>query len=94
MTNATDNTLSLRGSVITSVKPDKVKVSLGLESTNKTANAALDANSKIITKLLMHETSTSSFSISPNYNYNYSQQQSSDITARKIIGLLYLTQYR
>ena len=54
MTNATDNTLSLRGSAITSVKPDKVKVSLGLETTNKTANAALAANSKIITKLLMH----------------------------------------
>ena len=94
MTNATDNTLSLRGSATSSVKPDKVTVSLGLETTNNTANGALAANSKIINRVIdalkkagvsNNETSTSSFSISPNYNYNYSQQQS-DTTARKIIG--------
>ncbi|HYZ50509.1 MAG TPA: SIMPL domain-containing protein, partial [Nitrososphaeraceae archaeon] len=52
MTNATDNTLSLRGSATSSVKPDKVTVSLGLETTNNTANGALAANSKIINRVI------------------------------------------
>jgi uncharacterized protein YggE len=89
MTNA--NTLSLTGTATTMVKPDKVTVSLGLETTNKTANAALAANSKIMNKVIDalkaagvkdNETSTSSFSISPNYNYS----QSANISARTIIG--------
>jgi uncharacterized protein YggE len=49
-TNA--NTLSLTGTAATMVKPDKVKVSLGLETTNKTANAALAANSKLMNKVI------------------------------------------
>ena len=90
-TNAS-NTLSLTGTATTIVKPDKVTVSLGLETTNKTANAALAANSKIMnhvidalkaTGIKDNETSTSSFSISPNYNY--SQQQSSSAASRRII---------
>jgi uncharacterized protein len=79
--NATTNTntLSLTGAATTTVKPDKVTVSLGVETTNKTANAALAANSKIMNLVLdrlkaagvkNNETSTSSFSISPNYNYS------------------------
>jgi uncharacterized protein YggE len=77
-TNAT-NTLSLTGTATTTVKPDKVTVSLGVETTNKTADAALAANSKIMNQVLGvlkaagvkdNETSTSSFSISPNYNYS------------------------
>src|SRR5919198_3371865 len=85
-TNA-NNTLSLTGTATTIVKPDKVTVSLGLETTNKTANAALATNSKIMNQVIDalkaagikdNETSTSSFSISPNYNY--SRQQSSDTT--------------
>ena len=88
-TNA--NTLSLTGTATTTVKPDKVTVSLGIETTNKTANTALAANSKIMNKVIDtlkaagvkdNETSTSSFSISPNYNYS----QSANISARTIIG--------
>ena len=88
-TNA--NTLSLTGSGTTIVKPDNVTVSLGLETTNKTANAALAANSKTMNKLIdvlkeagikNNETSTSSFSISPNYKYS----QSSVISGRRIVG--------
>jgi uncharacterized protein len=90
-TNAS-NTLSLTGTATTMVKPDKVTVSLGVETTNKTANAALAANSRIMNKVIDmlkaagvkdNETSTSSFSISPNYNY--SQQPSSSAT-RRITG--------
>jgi len=88
-TNA--NTLSLTGTATTMVKPDKVTVSLGLETTNKTANAALAANSKTMNKVIDalkaagvkdNETSTSSFSISPNYN---SSQSSSNTATRTII---------
>jgi uncharacterized protein YggE len=88
-TNA--NTLSPTGSGTTIVKPDNVTVSLGLETTNKTANAALAANSKTMNKLIdvlkeagikNNETSTSSFSISPNYKYS----QSSVISGRRIVG--------
>ena len=79
--NATTNTntLSLTGAATNTVKPDKVTVSLGVETTDKTANAALAANSKIMNLVLDrlkaagvkdNETSTSSFSISPNYNYS------------------------
>ena len=91
-TNA--NTLSLTGTAATMVKPDKVKVSLGLETTNKTANAALAANSKLMNKVIDalkaagvkdNETSTSSFSISPNYNYSQSSSNTA-ITSRIIIG--------
>jgi uncharacterized protein len=86
----TNNALSLTGTASTMVKPDKVTVYLGVETTNKTADAALAANSKIMNKVIDalkatgvkdNETSTSSFSISPNYNYS---QQSS--TASRITG--------
>ncbi len=43
-TNA--NTLSLTGTATTMVKPDKVTVSLGLETTNKTANASISCKFK------------------------------------------------
>jgi uncharacterized protein len=86
------NILSVTGTVTTMVKPDKVTVSLGLETTNKTANAALTANSKTMNKVIDtlkaagvkdNETSTSSFSIFPNYNYS---QSSSSGTTGRIIG--------
>jgi uncharacterized protein YggE len=73
------NTLSLTGAATTIVKSDRVTVSLGVETTNNTANAALAANSKIMNLVLDrlkaagvkdNETSTSSFIISPNYNYS------------------------
>ncbi|MFL6431827.1 MAG: SIMPL domain-containing protein, partial [Nitrososphaeraceae archaeon] len=90
---ANASTVSLKGTAATMVKPDKVTLSLGVETTNKTANAALAANSKIMNEVIRvlkaagvkdNETNTSSFSISPNYNY--SQQQPSDITGRRITG--------
>jgi uncharacterized protein YggE len=48
-TTNTSNALSLTGTASTMVKPDKVTVSLGVETTNKTADSALAANSKTIT---------------------------------------------
>jgi len=61
------------------IKPDKVTLSLGVETTNKTADAALVSNSKLMNKILIalkkvgvkdNETNTVSFDISPNYNYS------------------------
>jgi uncharacterized protein len=83
------NTLSVTGTATTTVKPDKVIVSLGVETTNKTANAALAANSNAMSKVIdaltasgvkENETSTSSFSISPNYNYSQSSGSNGRIT--------------
>jgi uncharacterized protein len=85
------NTLFVTGTANTKVKPDKVILSLGVETNNKTANAALITNSKIMNKVIdalktagvkENETSTSSLSISPNYNYS---RPSSD-TIGKITG--------
>jgi uncharacterized protein YggE len=73
------HTLSVSGSATTIVKPDKVILSLGVQTTNNTAKAALDTNSKLMNRVLeallaagvkQNETSTSSFNISPNYNYS------------------------
>ena len=86
-----NNILSVIGTATTIEKPDKVIVSLGVETTNKTANIALTANSNIMNKVIdvlkttgvrENETSTSSFNISPNYNYS----QSSGNTGRIIVG--------
>jgi uncharacterized protein YggE len=91
-TNAS-NTLTLTGAATTMVKPDKVTVSLGVQTTNKTADTALAANSKVMNKVIDalkataikdNETSTSSFSISPNYNYS----QPSSSTASRITGFI------
>lgn len=73
------HTLSVTGSATTTVKPDKVILSLGVETTNNTAKTALDSNSKSMNTVLeallaagvkRNETSTSSFNVSPNYNYS------------------------
>src|ERR687887_437254 len=86
-----NNIVSVIGIATTMEKPDKVIVSLGVETTNKTANIALTANSNIMNKVIdvlkttgvkENETSTSSFNISPNYNYS----QSSGNTGRIIVG--------
>jgi len=80
--NPINSTLSVSGMATTKVKPDKVILSLGVETTNKTADEALSSNSKLMSKTLAalkaagireNETSTSSFSISPNYNYSQSR---------------------
>jgi uncharacterized protein YggE len=65
------------------VNPDKVTLSLSVETTNTTANTALNANSEAMNKALNalkvagvpeNETSTSFFSISPNYNLTNQQE--------------------
>ena len=76
-----NSTLSVSGNAFTKVKPDRVVISIGVETTNKTAKASLDANSELMNKTISslrnlgvkeNETSTSSFTISPNYNYTES----------------------
>ena len=76
-----NSTLSVSGTAFTKVKPDRVVISIGVETTNKTAKASLDANSESMNKIISalrnsgvkeNETSTSSFTISPNYNYTES----------------------
>jgi uncharacterized protein len=96
-TNDATNTLSLTGTATTTVKPDKVTVSLGVETTNKTADAALAANSKIMNQVIGalkadgvkdNETSTSSFSILPNYNYSQPSSTASRITGFTVSNLI------
>jgi uncharacterized protein YggE len=78
-TNLLNNTLSVTGSATTNTKSDKVSVSLGVETTDKTAEKALLLNSDLMNKVINalkesgvqeNETSTSSFTINPNYNYS------------------------
>ena len=84
-----NNTLIVSGSASNQTKPDKVTVSLGVETIDDTAQAALTSNSDLMNKVLEalkvagvqeNETSTSTFSITPNYNY------SSDNTQGRLIG--------
>jgi uncharacterized protein len=92
-----NSTLYARGTAQTMVQPDKVTLSLAVETTNKTANTALVANSDIMGNVLTalkaaglkkNETSTSFFNISPNYN-NTEQQVEKEfqpVEARNIIS--------
>ena len=78
-TTPIDNkTLFVTGSATTQTKPDKVTVSLGVETTNAKAKTALAANSELMNKIINtlkiagvseNETSTSSFTITPNRDY-------------------------
>ncbi|MFZ0512482.1 MAG: SIMPL domain-containing protein [Candidatus Nitrosopolaris sp.] len=74
-----NNILSDTGTATINVKPDKVTLVLGVETTNKTAKEALSTNSVTMNRVLnvllssgvkQNETSTPAFSISPNYNYS------------------------
>jgi uncharacterized protein len=101
--NSTDNTISNNSTIITvsgmastNVKPDKVTLSLGIQTTNKTANAALIANSKLMNRVIDrlkstgvkdNETSTSSFSISPNYSLVGTKENITGITVNNFIKL-------
>jgi uncharacterized protein len=78
-TSLKNNTLFVTGSATTNRKNDKVTVSLGVESADKTAQNALSSNSKLMNNIINalkgsgvqeNETSTSSFTINPNYNYS------------------------
>jgi uncharacterized protein len=84
VSNTSNSTLLVVGNAQTMVKPDKVTLSLSVETTNTTANAALVANSEEMNKVLNalkaggvreNETSTSFFNISPNYKPIDQQQE-------------------
>ena len=88
-TDPMNSTLFVSGSASNQTKPDKVTVSLGVETTNSTAQEALASNSDLMNKVLNalkaagvqeNETSTSTFSITPNYNY------SADTNEGRLIG--------
>jgi uncharacterized protein len=83
VSNSSTSTLFVIGNAQTMVKPDKVTLSLSVETTNTTANAALNADSEAMNKALNalkvagvreNETSTSFFNISPNYNLTDQQE--------------------
>lgn len=83
-TELTNSTLIVSGSASNQTKPDKVIVSLGVETTDNTAQAALTSNSNLMNKVLEslkaagvqeNETSTSTFNITPNYNYSSNNNQ-------------------
>ena len=82
--SSSNSTLSVIGNAEAMVKPDKVTLTLSVETTNKTANAALIANSETMNNVLdalrssgvkENETSTSFFNISPNYKPIDQQQE-------------------
>jgi uncharacterized protein len=90
-----NSTLYVMGNAQTMVKPDKVTLSLSVETTNKTANEALVANSKTMNNTLEalkaagvkdNETSTSFFNISPNYNITQADEDIQPIETRDIIS--------
>ena len=94
--NGTSNSiLYVVGNAQTMVKPDKVTLSLSVETTNTTANEALTANSKAMNNALdalkavgvkENETSTSFFNISPNYNVTDEDEDLPPIETRDIIS--------
>lgn len=87
MGNTTKDTASVNGTVHTTgtasarLQPDRVFVTVGVETTRNTANAALSENSELMSRivseltkqgLMQNETSTSSFNIYPLYNFTES----------------------
>src|SRR5918993_338705 len=90
-----NSTIYAAGSAQTMVKPDKVALSLSVETTNTTANEALNANSEAMNNTLEalkaagikeNETSTSFFNVSPNYNITQEDEDSQPIDTRDIIS--------
>lgn len=82
--NDMNKTLFVTGSASTQIKPDKVTVSLGVETSNTKAKAALASDSELMNKMINalktagvkeNETSTSSFSITPNRDYSIDKNQ-------------------
>ena len=79
-TNA-NSTVFTTGSAFTRLAPDRVLISIGVESTDKTANEALSLNSELMNNIISdlrsiglkpNETRTSIFNIFPLYNYTES----------------------
>ncbi|MDQ4013169.1 MAG: SIMPL domain-containing protein, partial [Thermoproteota archaeon] len=90
-----NSTLYVMGDAQTTVKPDKVVLSLSVETTNTTANEALSANSIAMNNVLEalegkgvreNETSTSFFNVSPNYNITQDEEDPQSIETRDIIS--------
>jgi uncharacterized protein len=88
-TDVTNNTLFVSGSATTQAISDEVTASMGVETTNTSAQSALSSNSNFMNKILEalkaaggqeNETSTAIFSITPYYNY------SSNTNQRRLIG--------
>lgn len=76
-----NSTIYASGSAFARLQPDRVAISIGVETTEKTANAALSENSELMNGIISelrhqglkpNETSTSSFNIYPLYNYTES----------------------
>ena len=76
-----NNTLYVSGIAMDKVKADLVTISVGVQSTNKSATDALISNSKIANEIISgltasgvreNEISTSQYTIQPNYNYSES----------------------
>jgi uncharacterized protein len=79
--NYFNNTLLVSGTALAKIKPDLVTISIGVETTNKTAKDALFSNSLLMDKVISvlkyngvkdNEISTSQYTINPNYNYSQS----------------------
>jgi uncharacterized protein YggE len=79
-TNA-NSTVFATGNAFTRLAPDRVLISIGVESTDKTANEALSLNSELMNNIISdlrsiglrpNETRTSFFNIFPLYNYTES----------------------
>jgi uncharacterized protein len=93
--SASNSTLYVMGNAQTMVKPDKLTLSLSVETTNETANEALIANSEAINNVLNalkatgvreNETRTSFFNISPNYNTTQDEEDSPPVESKDIIS--------
>jgi uncharacterized protein len=94
--NSSSSILSTSGTATAKVKPDKVTIILGVETTNKTAKASLSTNSATMSKVLnvllasgvkQNETSTSTFGISPNYNYSQGRNTITGFTTANSIQI-------
>jgi uncharacterized protein len=76
-----NSTVFATGSALTRLSPDRVFISVGVETTDKTANDALSLNSGLMNNVISelrsaglkpNETSTTFFNIFPLYNYTES----------------------
>jgi uncharacterized protein len=94
--DSSSNILSTLGTATAKVKPDKVTITLGVETTNKTAKASLSTNSETMSKVInvllaagvkQNETSTSTFGISPNYNYSQGRNTITGFTTTNSIQI-------
>lgn len=80
-TNNNNSTVYATGSALTRLAPDRAFISIGVETTDKTANDALSLNSGLMNNIISelrsdglkpNETRTTFFNIFPLYNYTES----------------------